>query len=264
MDPYTDLQIKNTFESGKQDVDSLIAPLVELSKDSSTLILGYGLGQAGIREQMIPYFHICGTKAAEAPVHALIVGGWVGTETVTPLAVARVIAAMESSLQLAEGIEVTAYPVANLEAHRANVYLSEGRGLRDVRCWEDSPQTHVRVLEKELRRYEYDIVVLLRQNPRAIECDVEAWLTTDAQKSVLGDALTRYATAAQHFQWKPNPVRPVYPRTFTRVPDTEKQPAEVIVGLPGGLSAEQQSSEALGLVLSLLHAVRQGRQEGLL
>ena len=108
MNPFTDLQIKTTFEAGNQDVESLIAPLVELSNDSSTLMLGYGLGQAGIREEMIPYFHVCGTREGETPLHALLIGGWVGTETVTPLAIARLLAAMESRLQLAEGIEVTA------------------------------------------------------------------------------------------------------------------------------------------------------------
>lgn len=264
MNPYTDLQIKANFESGKQDVESLISPLIELSADSSTLILGYGLAQAGIREEMIPYFHVCGTKAAEAPVHALIVGGWVGTETVTTLSIARLLAAMEARLQLAEGIEVTAYPVANLDAHRAQTYLADKQELPDVRCWDDSPSTHIQVLEKELRRYPYDVVFLLRQNPRAAEPDVEAWLTTDQQKIVVTDALKRHGSAAPNFRWKSNPVRPVYKRTFTPMPESEKQPAEVIIGLPGALSPAEQSSEGIGLIFGVLHAIRQARKEGLL
>jgi len=264
MNPFTDLQIKNTFEAGNQDVESLIAPLVELSNDSSTLMLGYGLGQAGIREEMIPYFHVCGTRAGEVPLHALLVGGWVGTETVTPLAIARLLAAMESRLQLAEGIEVTAYPVANLEAHRGNVFLMDRQQLPDVRCWADSPSTHVQVLEKELRRYPYDVVILLRQNPRAREPEVEAWLTTDQQKVVISETLSRYAGAAPAFRWKPNPVRPTYARTFTPMPETEKQPAEVIIALPGALSPSEQSGEALGIILTLLHALREARQAGTL
>ncbi len=264
MNPYTDLQIKANFDAGKQDVDSLIAPLIELATDSSTLILGYGLAQAGIREEMIPYFHVCGTKAAEAPVHALLVGGWVGMENVTTLSIARILAAMEARLQLAEGIEVTAYPVANLDAHRAHTYLADKQELPDVRCWEESPSTHIQVLEKELRRYPYDVVFLLRQNPRASEPDVEAWLTTDQQKVVIGDALKRHASVATHLRWKSNPVRPVYKRTFTPMPDTDKQPAEIIIGLPGALSPAEQSSEAITLVFSILHAIRQGRKEGLL
>ncbi len=264
MNPFTDLQIKATFEAGNQNVESLIAPLVELSKESSTLMLGYGLGQAGIREEMIPYFHVCGTRPGQTPVHALIVGGWVGTETVTPLAIARLLAAMEARLQLTEGIEVTAYPVANLEAHRENVFLMDRQQLPDVRCWSDSPSSHVQVLEKELRRYPYDLVILLRQNPRATEPEVEAWLSTDQQKTVISDTLARYASAAPKFRWKPNPVRPTYSRTFTPMPETEKQPAEIIVALPGALSPAEQSSEALGIILSLLHAIREARQEGVL
>jgi len=264
MNLFTDLQIKAAFDSDNHDVESLIAPLVELSRESSTLMLGYGLGQAGIREEMIPYFHVCGTREGETPLHALIAGGWVGTETVTPLAIARLLAAMESRLQLAEGIEVTAYPVANLEAHRRNVFLMDRQQLPDVRCWADSPSTHVQVLEKELCRYPYDVVILLRQNPRASEPELEAWLTTGQQKIVISETLVRYAEAAPKFRWKSNPVRPTYARTFTPMPETEKQPAEIIIALPGALSPDQQSDEAMGLILTLLHGIREARQKGML
>jgi len=264
MNPITDLKIKTSFEAGQQNVESLIAPLIELAAESSTLILGYGLGQTGIREEMIPYFHVCGTKAAEAPIRALLVGGWVGTETVTPLAIARLLAAMEARLQLAEGIEVTAYPVANLEAHRQNVFLTDRQQLPDVRCWEESPISHVQVLEKELRRYPYDVVFLLRQNPRASEAEVEAWLPADEHKIVVANALKRQAEVDAGFRWKTNPVRPVYARTFTPMPETEKQPAEIIIGLPGARTANEQSGEAIALILSLLHTIRQARQEGVL
>lgn len=264
MNAHTDLEIKKRFESGQPTVESLIAPLIDLATDSSTLILGYGLGQSAIREEMIPYFHICGTRATETPVRALIVGGWVGTETVTPLAIAHLISAMESRLQMAEGIEVTAYPVANLEAYRQNVFLTDRQKLPDVRCWDDSRNSHVLVLENELRRYDYDIVILLRQNPRAQEADLEAWLSSDQQKAAFHETLARYALTAPNFRWKANPVRPVYARTFTPIPESNHQPAEIIIGLPGALSPAEQSSEARGLILSLLHAVRQARQQGAL
>jgi hypothetical protein len=263
MNPLTDLKIKNSFEAGQQNVESLIAPLIELAAESPTLILGYGLAQAGIREEMIPYFHVCGTRAAETPIRALVVGGWVGTETITPLAIARLLAAMEARLHLAEGIEVTAYPAANLEAHRQNVFLTDRQQLPDVRCWENSPNSHVQVLERELQRYPYDAVFLLRQNPRARDSEVEAWLSTDQQKAVISDTLKRHGETSPKFRWKPNPVRPVYARTFTPMPETEKQPAEIIIGLPGALSPSEQSGEAIALVLGLLHAIRQARQEGM-
>lgn len=264
MNPYTDLQIKARYEAGEQDVESLIAPLKELAAESSTLILGYGLGQAGIREEMIPYFHVCGTKSTEKPVRALLVGGWAGTESVTTLSIARLLAAMEARLQLCEGIEVTAFPVANLEAHRQKTYLSDDQTMPDVRCWEESPCSHIQVLEKELGRYAYDVVILLRQNPRSIEPEVEAWLTSDQQKSVISSALKRHESVAPNFRWKPNPVRPTYKRTFTPMPERDRQPAEIIVALPGAMSPAEQSNEALGIILGLLHAVRQARQEGLL
>lgn len=264
MNPYTDLQIRSHYENGRQDVASLIAPLIELSTDSSTLILGYGLGQDGTREDMIPYFHVCGTKAAESPIRALIVGGWFGTESITTLAIARLLSAMEARLQLAEGIEVTAFPAINLPAHREGVFLTPKQQAEGVRCWEQSSCGHIQVLEKELERYEYDVIFLLRENPRAKTPELEAWLSTDNQKTIIGDALKRYSTADHQFNWRKNPLRPTYARTFTPMPEKEKQPAEIIVALPGALTPAEQSSEGLGLMLSLLHAIRSARQEGVL
>jgi len=264
MNPITDLQIKSSFESGRQDVESLIAPLRELVLQSETLVLGYGNAQSGIREELIPYFHVCGPAANEPPVRALIVGGWVGTETVTPLAIARLLVAMEARLQLVTGVEVTAYPVANLEAHRKNVFLMDRQQLPDVQCWVGSPCSHVQVLEKELQRYAYDAVFLLRQNPRGVDANAEVWLSSDKQKIVIRDALQRYADTSPRFTWTPNPVRPTYARTFTPMPDTDHQPAEIIIGLPGARSPGEQSGEAIAIILGLLHAIREARQEGLL
>ncbi len=264
MNTFTDDQIKKQFEAGRQDVNSLIAPLIALCEESSTLILGYGLAQAGIREAMIPYFHVCGTKASGTPIRALIIGGWFGTENVTPLAIARLISAMEARMQLSEGIEVTAYPVSNLEAHREGEFLTATQQSEGARCWENSPVSHVRVLEKELRRYDYDLVFLLRQNPRAMESEVEAWLSTDDQKTVIGDVLKRYALAAPKFRWKANPIRPTYARDVHA--DSGCRPAARgnHHRLPAALTPAEQSSDALGLILSILHAARQGRLEGLL
>jgi hypothetical protein len=264
MNQNTDTQIRTLYDAGRQDVESLIAPLAELAQHSTTLVMGYGQTQAGLREEMIPYFHVCGSKSNRAPVRVLIVGGWVGTEIVTPLAAARIIAALEANLEQVQGVEITAFPVANLEAHRANVFLAEGHGLQDVRCWDDSPQTHVQVLERELGRYDYDVVILLRQHPRASECDAEAWLDSEAQRIILGDALSRCSTSSAHFRWKQNPINPLYLRTFTRIPNAERQPAEIIIGLPGALSAEEQSAATLAPVLTLIQAMHKGRMEGLI
>lgn len=264
MNDFIDGQIRKNFAENSQDVERLLAPLVDLSKDSSTLILGYGLGQPGSRESMVPYFHVCGTKASETPVRVLVIGGWIGTETVTALAAARLIAALESRLNLAEGIEVTAYPVANLEAHRAGVYLTAEQEAQGARCWEDSPCSHVRVIERELGRYPYDLIILLRENNRRFDCEIEAWLVEDEQKIVISDALRRYDATGFGRNWKVNPVRPTYRRTFTPMPEVERQPSEVVVALPGARTPEEQATEALGLILSLSHSVRQAKLEGLL
>ena len=105
---------------------------------------------------------------------------------------------------------------------------------------------------------------MLRQNPRALDADVEAWLAEEEQKIILADALKRYATTSPLFQWRANPVRPTYSRTFTPIPNRERQPAEIIIGLPGALTAEQQAQESMALILSLSHAMRQAHSEGVM
>jgi hypothetical protein len=264
MKSLTDQQICHQFESGAQDVDSLIAPLLQLAEESSSLIVGYGTPQAGVRKHMIPYFHICGTEPVQVPIRALILGGWVGTESITPYAVARMVAALEARLQLVNGLEVTAYPVINLEAHRAGVFLTDKQQLHGVSCWEGSPCSHIKVLEKELLRYEYDVIIVLREHVRSHDADVEAWLAEDEQKAVLSDCLSRHASVSPNFRWRVNPVRPTYARALTPIPQANRQPAEIVIGLPGALTPKAQAQEALMLALTLCHAARQGREEGLM
>ena len=173
---------------------------------------------------MIPYFHVCGSPADKEPIRVLVIGGWVGTEIITPYAIARLLVALESRLRLATGIEITAYPVANLEAHRETVFLTSKQQSDGMQCWENSQCGHVQVLERELERYAYDAIFLLRQNPRALDADVEAWLAEEEQKVALSDALRRYATTSPLFQWRANPVRPTYSRTFTPIPNRSVSP----------------------------------------
>jgi hypothetical protein len=260
----TDLLIANRFEAGQTDIDGLIAPLAELAQDSSSLIVGYAPTASRRREDAIPYFHVCGTSADKPPVRALVVGGWFGSETRSPYAIARLIAAMEERSGLATGLEVTAFPVANLKAHRTGAYLSEDQTVAGACCWEESSYDHVQVLEKELLRYAYDVVIFLRENPRAVETDAEVWLAEDSHKQALAEALQRYAQQAADFRWKVNPSAPIYRRTFTPVPRSDKQPSEIIIGLAASKSPSEQTNDLTGIVFTLLHALREGRQAGML
>jgi hypothetical protein len=264
MQNPTDFQISERFASGSCDIETLIAPLVDLTHESSSLVVGYGMPQAGVREKMIPYFHVCGTYTEVEPLRALIVGGWTGTETVTPYAIARLLAAMEARLNLVAGLEITAYPAANLDARRERVAFTSEQERDGVICWKDSPCSHIRVMENELRRYDYDVVFLLRETPEARQTAVEAWISQSRQKTTLDDALQRHASTHENFAWKTNPKKPVFARSFTPVPHAAIQPAEIVIGLPGAREEAERASEALGLLLGLLHAMRQARQEGVL
>ena len=60
MDNFVDSQITDRFKSGRQDVHDLIAPLVKLASESSSLVVGYGAPQVGVRSEAIPRLrHAC-------------------------------------------------------------------------------------------------------------------------------------------------------------------------------------------------------------
>ena len=112
-----------------------------------------------------------------------------GTEIVTPYAIACLLVALESRLRLAAGIEITAYPVANLEAHRETVFLP--RRSKSMAC--AAGKIHNAATFGCLSGNSSATLTTqfssLRQNPRALDADVEAWLAEEAQKIVLSDAL---------------------------------------------------------------------------
>lgn len=255
----TDIQLRHAFAAGGGKLQDLLKPLFTLAEESPSLAVGYGLGQAGVRESMIPYFHIVGPECELGRVRVLVIGGWTGTDMSTPLAVARLIAAVEARSPLAAGLEVTAYPLANVDAHNEGVFLTGDQSREGVTCWSDSGCSHIRVMENELRRYPYDAVVLLREHPRSVGSEVEAWLHDEHQRQVVSAALRALADSDLSFRWKVNPVRPGYARTFTPIPDAEAQPAEILVGLPGVRDAVGKSDDALGLLLTVLHAFREAR-----
>ncbi len=265
MNEFTQSRIAMSFSAGEKDVRALVAPLIELADESQSLVVGYGIPRAGAREDAIPYFHVVGGACAYEPVRMLIVGGWVGTQPVTTYTIARLLAAMEERMSLVAGLEITAFPAANLDAQREDVFLTGSQQANGVALWQDSSSEFVKVFERELQRYEYDIVVHLREHPRAIEPDLEAWAYEDDKKQVLGNALEQYSKSGPRFKWRMNPLRPkpVYTRVFTPMPNVERQPAEIVIGLPSARPVEEQVTDGIGLVLFLAHAARQAREEGL-
>lgn len=258
----TDTLLKNRFEAGQSRLSDLLPPLLELVENSSTMVVGYGIAQAGVREEMIPYFHICGASSGQEPVRVLLLGGWSGTEIVAPFAIARILVAMEAKASLAKGLEITAYPVANLEAHKLDVFLTEKQILNGVRCWQNSPCSHVAVIEKELRRYAYDAILLVRESGPTSPPAAEAWLPED--DTSLSDCLKSFAVVDPEFRWTVNPSDPKSQRFFTPIPEAEKQPAEITVFLPSSQSTEAQTDHAMALILSLLHGMRDARSQALL
>lgn len=264
MTNTTDFQISERFAIDSDDLNELLAPLIDLTHESSSLVVGYGIPQAGVRGTMIPYFHVCGTYTDVEPLRVLIVGGWAGNEKTTSFVIARLLAAMEARLSLVAGLEITAYPAANLEARREGIAFTPDQKQEAMRCWVDSPCSLVRVMENEMRRYDYDLVLVLRENPASTGTQVEAWVAQETQRTVIDQALRQSAEGGEAPTWKFNPKKSVHSRVFTPIPNSAVQPAEVVISLPGKAREGESASSGLGLLLGLLHALREARQDGTL
>lgn len=256
MESHTDTLLKLTAQSGKPILEELTRPLVELTEDSSTLVVGYGLGQSGVRAEMIPYFHIIGPDVKEKPVRVLVIGGWLGTDAATPLAVARFIAAIESSQSLIQGLEITAYPVANVEAYREGVFLTGKQQIEGVKCWSNSTCSHLKVIENELTRYDYDAVILLRESSRTKGIEVEAWEGRGVQVAKLKTLFGNLVSEPRKIHWEIEPEKPAFERTFTPIPGNPNHPTEIVIGFPEEPAGVAGSDSALDLLLKVIAALR--------
>ncbi len=253
------------FTSPEANGLDMILPITELSLESSTLVLGYGGEQKATREAMIPYFHVCGENSGDDPLRALIIGGWLGTERLSVYSVASMLGAIQNRLRIVAGMEVTAYPAVNVEATRAGEDLTSGQQAEGVSLWKESRFPHVQVLERELQRYAYHLILVLRENPARSGFQVTLWPSGEGAETVLCDSLRRLQTHAGDdlLEWTVNPPSPQDARALTPIPG-DSQPTEVVVEIPTAGDAKLAKEQTLGLVLTLLHAARQGRMEGLL
>jgi len=256
--------IQARFDSGDTQQYRLFQPLLELAESSPSLIVGYGSYQSMVRDRLIPYFHLIGQNGAARHVRALIIGGWVGTDTVPVLTASRFVAAIESRLRLIEGIELTVFPIANPEAYQSGQFLTEKQTLEGVRLWQGSNCSHIQVFERELKRQQYDLVIVLREHALATDLEIEAWTADDPSATIIADTCTRFKNAGPCFSWRINPLDPLYERSFTPVLHSHNQPSEIVCGLPAVLSIRERVSAGLGFLLGILHSFRQARAEGVL
>ena len=252
-------QLRLRYESNPWNLAGLVEPLADLSEDSPALILGYGAAQPVSRENLIPYFHIVGPTRSHQRIHALIIGGWFGNDHATGFVIADFIVALAHKLELLNEIELTVFPIINVDAFNQQVSLTESQQLEGVHLWEKSDVPHVQLLEREIYRYPYDLVVTLRSTDQAQGIIPQVWPATPEIGQVFSKILG----------WNPEPSSGVIAgtpaphssleRIFTPTPEQAPQPSEVILGLPSQLPIAEQSRQATGILLPLLHALRQTR-----
>ena len=243
----------------------ILIPIIELSEQSSTLVLGDAESATTPRGGIIPCFHVCGENSGKDPLRALIIGGWLGSERVAVYSISSMLGSIQNRLRIVAGMEVTAYPALNVDAIRAGKALAVGQTPEDLQLWKASRLHHILALERELQRRTYHLIVVLRENPHNSGFHVTLWPNGEESEAVLCDSLRRLQTHAGDalLKWTVDPSTSGVSRSLTPVP-SDGQPTEVVVEIPTTGDARQAKEQTLGLVLTLLHAARQGRMEGLL
>lgn len=257
-------RLRHRFQGGLSDYQELLEPLAELSENSSTLLPGYAASQPGWnkREDMVPYYHLLGRSAEKTPTRVLLVGGWLGTEEVATYSLLRLIAVLEQRFQLVDGIEATIYPVINLEARRTGEEKTPGQAQGRFSLWRESEIRPIRVIERELWRYDYDLVISLVEASQADEFAIHLAGHTSEQEALVERIVRKHRELSEGYEWQVGPRAHPFPPRLGPVPERKVQPIEATVILPGRLQAEQQAEEAVGLILFLMHEVREFVAEG--
>lgn len=264
ISPYKIMKNKASDDNREDLVNQWMNPLIELSMESPSLILGYGGKQPLQRSEMVPYFHVCGRTGLHETLRVLIVGGWLGHEINSTWVITSFLTQMEQRMRLLAGIEITAYPIINRPALREGSSLTSEQKRESTRLWQDSPIAHVDILEQEMWRYDYDLAILVRESTLAHGFTADVWPAGDGVESVISDSMKRYASADPEFSWSIRPSNPRFARSLTPVPDRSSQPSEIALSVPGAQDAKTQANDGTALLLTVLHAARQARAEGLL
>jgi hypothetical protein len=258
----TESRLRHRFHDGVEDYHELLAPLEELSENSSTLLPGYAASQPGWnkREDLVPYYHVLGKSAETDPTRILLAAGWLGTEEIATYSLLRLIAVLERRFQLVDGIEATIYPILNLEARKTGEEKTPKQLLSRFVLWRESDIRPVRVIERELWRYDYDLAVNISEAPNASEFSIHMWGHSTAQNSLLENLAGKHNRNTPGYEWQIQSHAGPFPPRLTPVAERKSQPIEVLVKIPGQLVADQQAEETVGILLFLMHEIREAHQ----
>lgn len=255
----TENRLRHRFHDGAPDYQDLLAPLEELSQESATLLPGYAASQQGWnkREDLVPYYHVLGRSAEKDPARILLAAGWLGTEEIATYSVLRLIAVLEKRFQLVDGIEATIYPIVNLEARRSGLEKTPSQLLKPFVLWRESEVRPIRVIERELWRYDYDLAINLVEAPKSAEFSIYLWGHTQAQRSLVKQMVVKHTGLTPGYDWQIDSHAGPFPPRLSPVPERQGQPLEVLVKIPGQLVPEQQAEETVSLLLFLMHETRE-------
>jgi hypothetical protein len=174
-----------------RDLRTLLGPLLELAGECVDVI-GSMAGTFSVsgRRYGIPRFLFVGPKAAHDPIRLGLFAGVHGDEPAGCQALARFIADLAESPEIATGYDLVIYPVCNPTGYEDNTRANRAGADLNREFWRSSAQPEVRILERELRTHRFQGIVTLHAD------DTCNGLYGYAHGRVLNEALLRPALDA--------------------------------------------------------------------
>ncbi len=247
-----------------RDLRTLLGPLLELAGECVDVI-GSMAGSFTFqgRRYGIPRFVFTGPPAAHDPIRLGLFAGVHGDEPAGCEALARFLADLAASPEIATGYDLVIYPVCNPTGYEDNTRFNRAGFDLNREFWRSSSQPEVRILERELREHRFDGIVTLHADDTCNGC------YGYAHGRVLNEALLRPALAAASgilprdvranidgFVATESILRDCFGGVLAAPPDQSPQPFDLIFETPALVPLDQQVEATVVALHSILGEYR--------
>jgi hypothetical protein len=247
-----------------RDLRTLLGPLLELAEECAEVI-GSMAGSFSIdgRRYGVPRFLFAGPEAAHDPIRLGLFAGIHGDEPAGCEALARFLADLADSPEIAKGYDLVIYPVCNPTGYEDGTRCNRAGLDLNREFWRSSAQPEVRILERELRQHRFDGIVTLHAD------DTCNGLYGYAHGRVLNEALLRPALDAaarilprdvraniDGFVATESILRDCFHGVLAAPPDQSPQPFDLIFETPARAPFDQQVDATVVALHSILGEYR--------
>lgn len=208
-----------------------------------------GSFREGGRRYTIPKFTFFGPREDSPQTRLGIFALLNGTESNGSKALLRLLELLASCPDLAQGYDITCYPVCNPTGYEDDTAHNRA-GLRiEQEFWRGSVEPEIRILEDELENERYDGIITLRSNEGAEHLEGRTWSEV-VKEHLLAPALGE----SEKPRAKKGPLS--IGGDALSPPMQHPRPFELWFSLPGLASQEQQIDSAVSALVSVLAGYR--------